>query len=580
MRKGSLQSKFVLLAALVILVPLMVTNTMAIRTHRSLLSESMRTLSYNNVVHVGLTIGTYVQNANELSTSIIANSTLRAFLLSNEEDPDYMTKTALAADALNGFPVSSIFIRKASVYPLVGRALNNNNYSALPFSNAERERALALKGHLFWEQDVDSTGESMLSLCRSVRDTRNLSHQIGFVKVALNLDSMRKALLPPKELEQISYHILNPEGTLLLSTDEAVLEAFSTSGTLYELAERGAYAPLHERGLYLAAYAIDQTDWLLLSIAPDTAAIRFDRTLFQTLTLSALICVAVCLLIAVFFAGMVTKPLKHIGDLMASVSGGDFTGKLQSGGFDELTLLENQFNNMNERLNFLYNEVFQNELRIREAELSALVSQMNPHFLYNILDTIYWMAKSGQNEAVSDMVSNLSKLMRLSLSGSREGFISLATELEQIRCYLAIQRIRFQDQILFELETDESLLECRVLKLILQPLVENAIMHGINPVGSGTIHVRVAREGDELIYRVSNTGKILNLAEIEACLTAEKPQRKGFALKNINDRLTLSYGAAYRLQYGNEEGRTFFLVRQPMVHEGQSLAFGSEKEES
>lgn len=104
------------------------------------------------------------------------------------------------------------------------------------------------------------------------------------------------------------------------------------------------------------------------------------------------------------------------------------------------------------------------------------------------------------------MVSSLSRLMRLSLSGDREGFVSLQTELEQIRCYLSIQRIRFGDQILFELNVEDGLLDCQVLKLILQPLVENAIQHGVHPVGGGEIHVRVFSGDGLLVYRVSNTG--------------------------------------------------------------------------
>lgn len=102
----------------------------------------------------------------------------------------------------------------------------------------------------------------------------------------------------------------------------------------------------------------------------------------------------VCFAIAAIFANLVTKPLRKLGDMMATVSDGDFSQKAEVGGFSELTMLTGQFNRMNEKLDFLYNEVLRKELRVREAELSALVSQMNPHFLYNILDTLYWMAKA------------------------------------------------------------------------------------------------------------------------------------------------------------------------------------------
>ena len=259
--------------------------------------------------------------------------------------------------------------------------------------------------------------------------------------------------------------------------------------------------------------------------------------------------------------------------MMATVSDGDFSQKADAGGFSELTILTSQFNRMNEKLDFLYNEVLRKELRIREAELSALVSQMNPHFLYNILDTVYWMAKAGRMEEVGQMVSSLSRLMRLSLSGDNEGFVSLQTELEQIRCYLSIQRMRFGDQILFELKVEDGLLDCQVLKLILQPLVENAIQHGVHPVGGGAVFVRIFSKGGQLVYRVSNTGRVLRTEDIETCLNSEPVGRKGFALKNINDRLCMTYGADYSLRYGHEDGMTYFEVRQPLSYQEGGPSF-------
>ena len=306
---------------------------------------------------------------------------------------------------------------------------------------------------------------------------------------------------------------------------------------------------------------------MLLGRSPDQASVSFRQTLARTLTFATLLCVVVCFAIAAIFANLVTKPLRKLGDMMATVSDGDFSQKAEVGGFSELTMLTGQFNRMNEKLDFLYNEVLRKELRVREAELSALVSQMNPHFLYNILDTLYWMAKAGRTEEVGEMVSSLSRLMRLSLSGDREGFVSLQTELEQIRCYLSIQRIRFGDQILFELNVEDGLLDCQVLKLILQPLVENAIQHGVHPVGGGEIHVRVFSGDGLLVYRVSNTGRVLRAEEIETCLRTEPLGRKGFALKNINDRLCLTYGAEHSLRYGHEDGMTYFEVVQPIVRQ-------------
>ncbi|MEG0542071.1 MAG: sensor histidine kinase, partial [Angelakisella sp.] len=397
------------------------------------------------------------------------------------------------------------------------------------------------------------------------RDTRHLSRQIGFLKVSLNMETLRDLLTPPKDLEEISYHIIGADGKTMLSTSPDILETLPTGQELYGFAAQSLGGCRQEDSVFFSAYPIEKTDWILLSVSTDKGTKHFVTTMGISLTFSTLICIIVCLLIAIFFGNIVTKPLKQVGDLMSSVSGGDFSGTLDLGSCSELSLLANQFNDMNQKLQFLYNEVFQNEIRIKEAEFSALVSQMNPHFLYNTLDTIYWMAKSGNGEAVSDMVTSLSRLMRLSLSGNHGNFVALSTELEQINCYLAIQKIRFQDQITFDLRVEADCMDCRVLKLILQPLVENAIIHGINPVGNGSITIRIYAQGDELIYQVSNTGKLLNVEELKQLLASNTTETRGFALKNISERLRLAVGAKYPLTFGYEDGQTTFWVHQPIL---------------
>ena len=564
MRLQSLKSKFVLLAVLVIIIPLIVTTIFAQRLYRSLTDERMRTLHYNNITHIGLTVDNYIQNANELATYIIANESIRQFLLADIGTSDYVQKLSSAASTLSSFPVSSRFISKATVFSNNGISINNNNYSPLTLTTDQKERATKLCGHLFWETETNvSDGRMCLVMCRSIRDTRNFSHQIGFLKIALNMNSLYNILLPSPELDQISYHIVNADG-IILSTHSEALNFLPDNTDIYTYVQRGIGTCLAENSVYMSVYPIEKTDWLIFSLAPVVPETSLSKAMLSNVFFAATICICVCLLIAVLFGNIVTKPLKEIGDKMCSISAGNFSSKMELKGNDELSLLAQQFNAMSTKLDFLYNEVFQSQLRLKEAEISALVSQMNPHFLYNTLDTIYWMAKSNQIDAVSEMVSNLSKLMRLSMPGSGD-YIPLATELEHIRCYIAIQKIRFQDQIIFSLNIADGLLKYRVLKLILQPLIENAIVHGVTPVGGGAIGIDIYQDTGEIVYRVTNTGKLLNTEELHRLLCEPQTEKKGFALKNINERLRLSYGKRYHLEFGFEAGRTFFTVRQPAV---------------
>ncbi|MEG0541247.1 MAG: hypothetical protein RR528_02875, partial [Angelakisella sp.] len=204
MKKGSLKSKFVWLAALVILIPLAVTNTVAVRLYRQLVNSSLQNLNYNNIVHVGITTENYIYNSNELATYIIANNHIRQFLLSDPTDPHYAERISDAAAILSSFPVSSRFISKATVFSNSGVSINNNNYSSLTITEQQKEQALKLNGHLFWILEKNKNNEDTLVLCRSIRDTRHLSRQIGFLKVSLNMETLRDLLTPPKDLEEIS----------------------------------------------------------------------------------------------------------------------------------------------------------------------------------------------------------------------------------------------------------------------------------------------------------------------------------------------------------------------------------------
>ncbi len=228
---------------------------------------------------------------------------------------------------------------------------------------------------------------------------------------------------------------------------------------------------------------------------------------------------------------------------------------------DEIGMMNRMFNHMVEENNRQIETIYLLELQERQAELDNLQSQINPHFLYNILDTIHWSALRNNNREIADMAYSLAQVFRLSLHrGERK--IPLEDEKKLVEYYLQLQKMRYKDRLEFKLEFSQDTLELKVPKLLLQPLVENAVIHGIGN-RSHTVHIHVAvwwKEG-YLFLRVKDDGCGIKPEKLRCLLddtiTDTERDRKGsrYALRNIQQRLKLEYGEDYKFSIESEWGQ-------------------------
>jgi len=250
---------------------------------------------------------------------------------------------------------------------------------------------------------------------------------------------------------------------------------------------------------------------------------------------------------------------------MSQVEGENFKAHITVSGNDEITQLGMSFNKMLMRLQELISEVYTAQINKKEAELKAFQAQINPHFLYNTLDTIYWMSRMEKAYETSELVQALSKLFRLSLNSGRE-ITTVRDEVEHLRHYVVIQQKRYEDMIDFQISVEEETLDVHTVKLVLQPFVENAIVHGIEKKGdSGTIRVEIKRESDDLVFYIYDSGDGVNLEDIGRLLEQYGENNKGFAVKNINDRIQLYFGTQYGIEFMNRPDGTVVKVVQPWV---------------
>jgi len=252
-------------------------------------------------------------------------------------------------------------------------------------------------------------------------------------------------------------------------------------------------------------------------------------------------------------------PIKKLHDVTTTITKNDLEALLSSDNVDEITELGMSFNIMIGKIKELLDSKIKEQENLKKAELRALQAQINPHFLYNTLDTIIWMAESRKTEQVVTIVSALSNFFRISLSKGMD-WITINEEVERIRSYLTIQKMRYHDILDFKIEVDQDVAENTILKLILQPLVENALYHGIkNKRQGGTISVRARRNGEaEVLLEVEDDGIGFTpdkLAQLRAELDDDSGDIKvesGYGIGNVNNRIRLYYGKQYGLSIKSE----------------------------
>lgn len=262
----------------------------------------------------------------------------------------------------------------------------------------------------------------------------------------------------------------------------------------------------------------------------------------------------------------IKKPINQIVAGMKQVEKNNFSVVVEDEGKDELNYLTQRFNKMVNRTGELIDQKISMETEKKDAELRVLEEQINPHFLYNTLDSIIWMAEWGKNQEVVKMTSSLARLLRRSISNERE-VVTIAEEIDYTEAYLTIQKMRYKDKLEYRIEVEPDICQEETVKLVLQPLVENAIYHGIKyKEGKGLIEIRGCRVGTDIVLEVRDDGKGMDQDTLAHIFEKHVRDTKsnGVGVQNVQERIRLFYGAEYGLSFESEPGRgTLAVIRLP-----------------
>ncbi len=314
--------------------------------------------------------------------------------------------------------------------------------------------------------------------------------------------------------------------------------------------------------------SVGDSGWRVVSVSYVDELV--DRNMAEMLQLSCVLgalVLACALLTSWVLSRLLTRPLRGLAGAMESFEAdADHFTYHPVGGTREVRELSDSFGHMVLRIQQLMVTVRQEEINLRKTELKALQAQINPHFLYNTLDSIAWMCEQGQNADAVRMVHALARLFRISISKGHE-LIPIAKEIEHAESYLQIQKYRYKNRFTYTFSVDPACLDCLCNKITLQPILENAINHGLDlMVDEGEIEVQVCPDGGDILFRVRDNGVGMTAEQVQAILHRQLGDRTGIGIKNVDDRLKIYFGKQYGLRIDSvPDVGTCVEIRMPRV---------------
>lgn len=325
-----------------------------------------------------------------------------------------------------------------------------------------------------------------------------------------------------------------------------------------------------EKDAIYSVRSLDNCEWKIIDVCYiDEMITNKVNHIMKTLSVIFLIVVLLTVLIIRFFSKLFSNPARELANAMQEFEKDTNNFEFKSiEGTAEITSLTESFEHMVVQIKELVEKVRQEEVTLRKTELKALQAQINPHFLYNTLDAIAWLCEEERHKDAVEMVNSLAKLFRISISRGHE-LITIEKEMQHAKSYLKIQNFRYKNQFTYSFDVDEECLNYLCNKITLQPIIENAIYHGIDRmVDEGKINIGIHQKGDRIIFTVEDNGVGMTEEQCEEILHKDAGDRVGIGIKNVNDRIKIYFGEEYGLTIQSEldEG-TRVTISMPKITE-------------
>ena len=580
---SSIQSVIFATVAILVLSAVVIVTGVSMRFTNNSIFENSSEYTHTIIQQMNQNIDSYIDYMENIAYLISSNEDVQDYLFDENIDNEGRYRI------LNQFRTildSRSDIRNVGIISKNGRMLLNDGSKSvnqdLDLNKQEwYDNALAKpNGPILTSSHVQHiiSGERpwVITLSRGIRDRSGSGEKEGVFFIDLNysaiselcdqstvgtkgyafiLDAKGNIVYHPQQ--QQLYNELQTENiSLIMDTDEdTVLTGTGNDGKLYSISRS------------------DKTGWTVVDCTNVRELLSKSRQAQSVYVLTAIVLVIVALLFSRFMARSITLPIQKLRDSMKKVQEGDFSvSDVVVDSRNEIGSLTKSFDVMTHRIHELMEQNVHEQEEKRKSELKALQSQINPHFLYNTLDSIIWMAEGKKNEEVVLMTASLARLLRQSISNEDE-VVPIANEVEYARGYLTIQKMRYKDKLEFQIDVDSSILYIPLIKLVLQPIIENAIYHGLKYKESkGLLIVKGFMKDGNAVLQVIDDGVGMDEETLAHIYDKHKVNyhSNGVGVYNVQKRLKLYYGDGYGITYESEKGKgTTATITIPGRQEGQ-----------
>ncbi|MBB6282849.1 cache domain-containing sensor histidine kinase [Geobacillus subterraneus] len=581
-----LQYRIFLAFLLFVLFPIIVLGAVSYHLSSLTLKKNIVEQTLRTLKAVDLNLASSFSSVDSFSDYVISSQEIHDFLKYNDKSfvKEFYSKRQALAGMMYGYSKVDDYI----LYSVTGNVYHFKNSRVLPYAKLQSTSffrdMIQQKGRPVWLGPTENTSivlnnKLFFTQGRVVKDLNTLEN-IGYLVINIKLEMLDRIYQDVRHSNSEEL-IINEQGKILYSFNHNHIGYTIPIRDLPKIVsgEEGALlSNWYGKKCLITFYpsrvdSFSNSKLILLSIKPWddlSSEIDYIRNITIFIVISG---VVFATLFNVIYLKRILSFLKEFVWNMRRVENGDLTVRMNHFKFFELEHLSLGFNKMIERIEKLLEEIKSEQERKREAEFRVLQQQINPHFLYNTLESINSLAALNGQREISNMTINLGKLLRISINGAYE--VKVEDEIRHVMSYLEIQKIRYNNRFMFEIDVDEQLKDCFVLKLILQPLVENALYHAFDQERTdGWIRIKGRISHNQGCFYVEDNGKgmsnvVLNELQMESVSRKMKSKNRGHGISNVQERLKLFYGNQYGLMICSMENKgTIIKVSFPLYNKG------------
>ena len=564
----SIQSAIFAVVTVLLLSAVLVITGVSMRYTRNSIFENSAVYTQNIVQQMNQNIDSYIDYMENIAYMISSNEDVQQYLFG--ENVDNGTRERL----INQFKTildGRSDIRNLGIIGSNGRKLINDGKQSvnpdLKLSTQEwyLEALQKPEGPLLTSSHVQHiiSGERpwVITLSRGIRNFSNSGEKEGVFFIDLNYSAISE-LCDQNTIGKKGYaFILDESGNIVYHPQQQQLYNELQTENIDLIVKSKEDTVRTEKGNRGKLYSIsrsNKTGWTVVGCMSVSELLRKSNQAQSIYVLISALLMIVALLFSRFLAKSLTYPLQRLRDSMSRVQEGHFDGAdVEIDSENEIGSLTKSFNVMTHRIQDLMEQNVKEQEAKRKSELKALQSQINPHFLYNTLDSIIWMAEGKKYEDVVLMTASLARLLRQSISNEDETVL-IGQEIQYVKSYLTIQKMRYKDKLEFEINVDPSINSVHIVKLVLQPIVENAIYHGLKYKESkGMLTVNGYQKDENAVIEIADDGVGMDAETLNRIFEKHKVNYRsnGVGVYNVQRRLSMYYGKEYGLSYKSEKGK-------------------------